>query len=153
MLDQFSSQPKSIGIQDLQNEISQIKLQIRTMLEQNQDLETRLKVLEKIKIQTIENVEETKLEEGESSQLFVNTITKMITQKWHIKIKLLIKPDFSKEFVALANSSADINCIQEGLILVGYFEQTLQRAVGANKQPLQINYKISNVHVCNKNVC
>ena len=45
MLDQFSKQPKPIGIQDLQNEISQIKFQINNMLIQNQDLETRLKAL------------------------------------------------------------------------------------------------------------
>ena len=76
------------------------------------------------------------MEEGESSQLFVNTITKMITQKWHIKIKLFVKPDFSQELIALVDSGADINCIQEGLILIKYFEQTLQTVVGANKQPL-----------------
>ena len=109
MLDQFSKQPKPIGIQDLQNEISQIKFQINTMLIQNQDLETRLKVLEKVKLQTFENTEEVQLEEGKFSQLFVNTITKMITQKWHIKAKLFIKPDFSKEFVALFDSGVDIN--------------------------------------------
>ena len=101
----------------------------------------------------IEETENIQLEKGEYSQLFVNTITKMITQKWHIKIKLFIKPDFSKEFIALIDYGANINYIQDGLIPTGYFEQTLQTAVGANKQPLQIKYKISNVHVCNKNVC
>ena len=49
VLDQFSKQ-KPIGIQDLQNEISQIKLQINTMLIQNQDIETRLQMLEKWKV-------------------------------------------------------------------------------------------------------
>ena len=138
MLDQFSKQPKPIGIQDLQNEISQIKFQINTMLIQNQDLETRLKVLEQEKIQTSENSEDKQLEEGESSQLFINTITRMITQKWHIKVKFFIKPDFSKEFVALVDSGADINCVQEGLIPIVYFKKTLQGVVSANTQPLQI---------------
>ena len=81
------------------------------MIVQNQDLETRLKVLEQEKIQTSENSEDKQLEEGESSQLFINTITRMITQKWHIKVKLFIKPYFSKEFIALVDSSADINCV------------------------------------------
>ena len=49
VLDKFASKPKSIGIQDLQNEIRQIKLQINSMIVQNEDLETRLKVLEKRK--------------------------------------------------------------------------------------------------------
>ena len=35
----------------------------------------------------------------------------MITQKCHIKVKLFIKPNFSKEFVALVDSGADINCV------------------------------------------
>ena len=49
VLDKFASKPKSIGIQDLQNEIRQIILQINSMIVQNEDLETRLKVLEKRK--------------------------------------------------------------------------------------------------------
>ena len=110
VLDQFSK-PKQAGIQDLQNEISQIKLQINTMLIQNQDIETRLQLLEHGKIQTIENIEDKQLEEVESSQSFVNTITKMTTQKWNIKVKLFIKPNFCKEFLALVDSGVDINCV------------------------------------------
>ena len=41
ILDQFYT-PKLVGIQDLQNEISQIKLHINKMQNQNQDVETRL---------------------------------------------------------------------------------------------------------------
>ena len=108
VLDWFTSKPKSVGIHDLQNEISQIKFQINSMLIQNEDLEIRLKTLEKGK--NPEDIENIQLEEGESSQLFVNTITKMITQKWHVKIKLFVKPDFSKEFIALVDG-VDINCI------------------------------------------
>ena len=85
--------------------------------------------------------------------MFVNTITKMIRQKWHIKIRIFIKPDFSKNIIALVDSGANINCIQEGLIPLEYFEKTLQRVVGANKQALGVEFKVSNVHVCNKNVC
>ena len=112
VLDKFSSKLKSVGIQDLQHEISEIKLQINIMLVQNEDLDLRLKVLEKGKIQIEETKEEEQLE-GESSQLFVNAITKMIRQKWHIKIKNFIKPNFSKNIIALVDSSADINYIQE----------------------------------------
>ena len=35
----------------------------------------------------------------------------MITQKWHIKVKFFIKPDFSKKNLALVDSSVDINCV------------------------------------------
>ena len=123
------------------------------MLIQNQDIETRLQLLEHGKIQTIENIEDKQLEEVESSQSFVNTITKMTTQKWHIKVKLFIKPNFCKEFLALVDSGIDINCVQEGLIPTVYFEKTYQGVVSTNAKPLVIDFKISNIHICNQNVC
>ena len=43
VLDKFTSKPRSVGIQNLQNEISQIKLQINSMIVQNEYLETRLR--------------------------------------------------------------------------------------------------------------
>ena len=112
------------------------------MIIQNQDIEIRLKDLEHGKIQTIEDTEQ--LEEEESSQLFVNTITKIIAKKWLIKVKLFIKLNFSKEFMALVDSGADPTL---------YSEKTFQGAVSANTKLLQIDYKILNVHICNKNVC
>ena len=124
VLDQFFA-PKPIRIQDLQNEISQIKFQINKIQNQNQYKETRLQMLEHEKLQLIETVEDKQLE-GESSQLFVNTITKMITKTWDIKAKLFIKLDFSKEFVALVDSGVDINCVQKGLIPTVYFKKTYQ---------------------------
>ena len=77
----------------------------------------------------------------------------MIRQKWHIKIGIFIKLDFSKNIITLVDSDADINCIHEGLIPSEYYEKSLQRVVGANKQALKVEYKVSNVHVCNKNIC
>ena len=62
----------------------------------------------------------------------------MITQKWHIKVKLFIKPDFSKEFLALVDFGVDINCVHEELILTVYFEKTYQGVVSANSKPLAI---------------
>ena len=44
VLDQFSM-PKPIGIQDLQNEISQIELHMNKKQNQNQDIETRLQIV------------------------------------------------------------------------------------------------------------
>ena len=102
------------------------------------------------KIQNTETSENKQLEEGEYSQLFVNSITKMLTQKWHIKVKLFIKPDFCKEFLAFVESGADINCVHEGLIPTVYFEKTYQGAMSANSTPVTIDFKISNVHICIK---
>ena len=62
-------------------------------------------------------------------------------------------PDFSKEFVALVDFGANINCVKKGLISTIYFEKTFQGAVNTNTKPLQIDYKVSNVHIYNKYIC
>ena len=62
VLDKFSSKPKSV--QDLQHEISEIKLQINTMLVQNEDLDLGLEVLEEGKNKIEETKDEEQLEEG-----------------------------------------------------------------------------------------
>ena len=64
VLDKFSSKPKSVGIQDLQHETSEIKLQINTMLVQNEDLDLGLEVLEEGKNKIEETKDEEQLEEG-----------------------------------------------------------------------------------------
>ena len=62
-------------------------------------------------------------------------------------------PDFSKEFVALVDSGADINYVQKWLIPIVCFEKTFQGVVSANTKPLQIDYKVLNVHICNMHIC
>ena len=122
------------------------------MLIQNQEMETRLQRLENEKNQIIED-DNKQLDEGESSELFVKTITRMKMQKRYVKVKILIKPNFLKEFLALVDSGSNINCVPEGLIQTLFFEKTYQGVVSANSQPLAIYFKFSNVHICNQNIC
>ena len=56
------------------------------MLIQNQEMETRLQRLENEKNQIIED-DNKQLDEGESSELFVKTITRMKMQKRYVKVK------------------------------------------------------------------
>ena len=69
-----------------------------------------------------------------------------------VKITLQIKLDFQLKIVALIDSSANLNCIQEILIPIVYYEKITQRMYGANLQRLQISYKISNAYICNQNI-
>ena len=46
-----------------------------------------------------------------------------------------------------------MNCIQEGLIPLKYYEKSSERLTQANDEKLIINYKIPNVHVCNDGIC
>ena len=55
--------------------------------------------------------------------------------------------------VALIDSGADMNCIQERLIPVKYYEQTKQELFAANKGQLKIELKLQNVHICQNNYC
>ena len=52
------------------------------------------------------------------------------------------------EIVALIDLGADMNYIQEGLIIVKYYEQTGQELYAANKGKLEIEFKLQNVHIC-----
>ena len=49
-------------------------------------------------------------------QNFLSLIDKVIFQKWHTVFTLVINKEFSLTEIALIDSSADMNCIQEGLI-------------------------------------
>ena len=50
------------------------------------------------------------MKDGVSFRLFIKTITRMKSQKCYVKVKLFIKLDFSKEFLALVDSGVDVNC-------------------------------------------
>ena len=55
--------------------------------------------------------------------------------------------------IALIDSSADMNCIQEGLIPLKYYEKSFERLTQTNGEKLIINYKIPNVHIGNDRIC
>ncbi|CAL5369382.1 unnamed protein product [Camellia sinensis] len=83
--------------------------------------------------------------------LLVNHVT---FQKWYIKISFMIKPDFIiKDAIALVDSEADMNCIQEGIVPTRYFEKTTQSLTSASGNSLQIRYKIPEAYICNQDPC
>ena len=53
----------------------------------------------------------------------------------------------------MIDSSADMNCIQEGLIPSKYFEKSTKRLVFANGTQMKIKYELNNAYVCYGNVC
>ena len=85
-------------------------------------------------------------------QNFLSLINKVIFQKWHTEITLIINEEFSLTKIALIDSSADMNCIQEWLIPLKYHKKSSERTK-ANREKLIINYKIANVHICNDWIC
>lgn len=77
---------------------------------------------------------------------------KTMQQKWHVKVNLKINKSFHQPFIALVDSGADLNCIQEGLIPTQYYQKTLQKLYTANNQKLQVNYKLEDASICNKGI-
>ena len=60
-------------------------------------------------------------------QNFLSIIDRVIFQKWHIETILVINKEFSLTKIALIDSGADMNCIQEGLISLKYYEKSFER--------------------------
>ena len=55
--------------------------------------------------------------------------------------------------ITLIDSGTDMNCIQEVLIPLKYYEKSSERLTQANGEKLIINYKIPSVHICNDGIC
>ena len=55
--------------------------------------------------------------------------------------------------IALVDSGADMNCIREGLVPTQHFNKTKQNFSTADGSKMTINYKLSNVNICNQGIC
>ena len=68
----------------------------------------------------------------ESNKKFLETISRINFQKWHSKVRIIIGRDFEFEVIALIDSGADLNCIQEGIIPSKYFKKARERLTSAS---------------------
>ena len=82
-------------------------------------------------------------------QNFLSFIDRVIVQKWHTEINFVINKEFSLTEIA---SGADMNCIQEGLIPLKYYDKSSERLIQANREKKIINYKIPNIHICHDGI-
>jgi hypothetical protein len=69
-------------------------------------------------------------------QNFSTIFPKYLSKKRHIKVTLIVNKSFILETVALFNTGADFNCIQEGLIPIKFFEKTKEAIRAANSKKL-----------------
>ena len=53
----------------------------------------------------------------------------------------------------MIDSGTTLNCVQEGLVPIRFYEKTKQTLFGANGKRLVIQYKLSNAHICNQGIC
>ena len=53
----------------------------------------------------------------------------------------------------MIDSSADMNCILEGMIPSKYYEKSTKKLFSTNGTQIKIKYELNNAHVCHENVC
>ena len=59
------------------------------------------------------SLEKDTLDKDSNKQNFLSSIDRVIFEKWHTEITLVINKEFSLTEIALIDSGADMNCIQE----------------------------------------
>ncbi|KAL4183473.1 hypothetical protein AMTRI_Chr11g155320 [Amborella trichopoda] len=68
-------------------------------------------------------------------------------------LKVVIEEEYNFQTLALVDSGADLNCINEGLVPSKYFDKITQILNTADGSRLFIKYKLSNAMVCNNGHC
>ncbi|GAV89548.1 hypothetical protein CFOL_v3_32962 [Cephalotus follicularis] len=147
-----NSSTQNITLQDLQKEIKDTKQELQKFKQKTKKQITNLEQIllhkhscssssdkEGEQINPIEN-------HGETSTKFINLIERITYQKWHVNITITIQDSFKLRTIALIDSGAQMNCIQEGLIPTKYFEKTKQKFS-------RVNFKVTDVHICNEGIC
>ena len=149
-----------VSLQDLMTEAKMIKQENKEIKEDNSTDINEQNIAEIINLKEHSkpmidpsSLEEDILDNDNNEQNILSVIDRVIFEKWHTKITLVINKEFSLAEIALINSGANMNCIQEGLIPLKYYEKSSERLTQANGEKLIINYKIPNVHICNDGIC
>lgn len=107
---------------DLNREINLLKNEISQIKRENYGLSQRLTLLE-YSNSKVEKISSTS--NPSPSDEFLSLIDRVISQKWFVRITLVINRNFILENeVSLIDSGADLNCLQEGIIPTKYFDKT-----------------------------
>jgi hypothetical protein len=177
-LERFSKpKTKVITISDLQCEISNIKNDIVELKKEINVLKTSNKALEqeilltKLKSSFPEcnsDNEDAKSANSESSEhtteeqsnnmlpndfQVISLLNKVFPPKWYTKVHIIVAKDYSFDALALMDTGADLNCIQEGLVPSIYFEKSMETLSSASGNRMQINFELNNAHVCQNKIC
>ena len=161
--DRFIQPKREVKVDDLQRETKETRSEIGT-LKQNLQIRQKTHSLKNTSYQSNEESPsdnevqqptnpkaDTIKEPGRN--LFLDTITRTILHKWHSKVRIVISKDFEFEVIALIDSGADLNCIQEGIIPSKYFKKSRERLTSASGGKMQIKFKLPKAHVCQDNMC
>ena len=65
---------------------------------------------------------------------FFNTVSRVIFQRWEVSLTIVVKDKFIFDIIALIDSRAAENCLQESLVPIHLCEETSESLFGANGQ-------------------
>ena len=124
---------KLVTLQDLMTEAKMVKQEIKDIKEENsieineqnivEIINLNIKELPKPMIDPPSLIKDI-FNNDNNKHNFLSLVDRVIFQKWHIEITLVINKEFSLTEIALIDSGADMNCIQEGLILLKYYKKS-----------------------------
>ncbi|CAL8993918.1 unnamed protein product, partial [Prunus brigantina] len=167
-LEKFAKK-KEITLQDLQLEVKMVKKEIVELKHISHKLQNEnhaikrdlVHLMEKDSSESKSQSESSKSqpesphnsdEEPSDSQPVVNLIRQANFRKWYSKVTIFVK-NFELTTVALFDSGADLNCIQEGLIPTKFYQKSRESLSTASGKSLQLNFELPKAHVCQNKIC
>ncbi|CAL8992099.1 unnamed protein product [Prunus brigantina] len=163
-LEKFAKR-KEVTLQDLHLEVKMIKKEIVEIKQESRKLQVEnyaikqdlVHLMKKDPSESSESKSQSESphnsdEEPSDSQPVVNLIRQASFRKWYSKVTIFVK-NFEFTTVALFDSGADLNCIQEGLIPTKFYQKSRQSLSTASGKSLQLNYEIPKAHVCQNKIC
>lgn len=156
LLAQKHSNSLSISIKDLAKEIENLKIEVQILKHDNIILQQNIDTIYSNLKDSNDKVLPTKEiheEVQNSDDNHLSILNMVISQKWYTKITLLIEGTFQKDFIAMIDSGADLNVIQEGLIPTRYFQKTSHSLSHAGGGSLNIKYKLPKAYICKNGNC
>lgn len=91
-------------------------------------------------------------DEHSSTDKAINLIKQLSFRKWYSRVSIYIN-NFELKTIALFDSEADLNCIQEGLIPTKYYIKSKESLGTTSGKPLHLKYEILKAHLCQNKIC
>ena len=152
----YQQSPKKVSIKDLHEKVRQYRKEINEL---RQFTSLGFSDLQR-QINRIVNNQENLVDIPKSSQVnddetdvFLNTVSRVIFQRWEVSLTIVVKDKFVFDIVALIDSGTFENCLQEGVVPIQLCEETSQSLFGANGKRLDIKYKLTDVYINNHDIC
>ncbi|CAL9002903.1 unnamed protein product [Prunus brigantina] len=159
-LEKFAKK-KEVTLQDLHLEVKIVKKEIAELKQMSHKLQHENSAIKKDLVHLMEKESSSQSESPKSqsesphnsdeepsdNQQVVNLIRQVNFRKWYSKVTIFVK-NFEFTTVALFDSGADLNCIQEGLIPTKFYQKSRESLSTASGKSLQLNFELPKAHVC-----